>query len=70
MQLIHPNWATQYRKPSTELRLIGKYYFYAVSSKYDIVLKRAKKISARLLGKITEQDGFILSSKEKIRQKV
>lgn len=69
-KLIHPNWAIEGRKPGTELRLInGKYYLYAVSSKYDPVLKRAKKITGKLLGKITEQDGFIISSKDTLRQK-
>src|SRR3972149_3278362 len=67
---VHPQWATQHRKPGTELRLIyGTYYLYAVRSKYDPVLKRAKKISGNLLGKITEKDGFIVSSKDKLRQK-
>ena len=68
---IHPDWATQARQPGTELRLINNtYYLYAVSSKYDPVLKRARKITGKLLGKITEQDGFIMSSKDKLRQKV
>ena len=48
----------------------GKYYLYAVSSKYDPVLKRAKKISGRLLGKIDEQNGFVESSKDKLRNAV
>jgi hypothetical protein len=68
---IHPEWATKARQPGTELRLINNtYYLYAVSSKYDPVLKRARKITGKLLGKITEQDGFIMSSKDKLRQKV
>lgn len=67
---IHPDWATQARQPGTELRLINNtYYLYAVSSKYDPVLKRARKITGKLLGKITEQNGFIMSSKDKLRQK-
>jgi hypothetical protein len=66
----HPLWATKHRKPGTELRFInGKYYLYAVNSKYDPVLKRAKKITGKLLGKITEKDGFIISSKDTLRQK-
>lgn len=66
----HPEWATAHRKPGTELRFIsGKYYLYAVSSKYDPVLKRAKKISGKLLGRITEIDGFLISDKDKLRQK-
>lgn len=67
---VHPSWAIQHRRPGTELRLINnKYYLYEVSSKYDSVLKRAKKITGKLLGKITEKDGFIVSSKDKLRQK-
>jgi len=67
---VHPLWATEHRKPGTELRFINnKYYLYAVTSKYDPVLKRAKKITGNLLGKITETDGFIISSKDKLRQK-
>jgi len=60
----HPQWAIKHRKSGTELRLIrGKYYLYAVSSKYDPVLKRAKKISGKLLGTITEEHGFRQSAK-------
>ncbi len=66
----HPDWAIIHRKPGTELRFIGgKYYLYAVSSKYDSVLKRAKKISGKLLGRITKEYGFIVSDKDKLRQK-
>lgn len=67
----HPIWATQHRKPGTELRFInGKYYLYGVSSKYDPTIKRSKKITGKLLGKITEQDGFIESEKNKLRKRV
>lgn len=67
---VHPEWATIHRKPGTELRFIGgKYYLYSVSSKYDPVLKRAKKISGKLLGRITQEGGFIVSDKDRLRQK-
>lgn len=67
---VHPEWATVHRKPGTELRFIsGKYYLYAVSSKYDPVLKRAKKISGKLLGRITQADGFMESDKSILRKK-
>lgn len=66
----HPEWATSHRKPGTELRFInGKYYLYAVTSKYDPLLKRAKKITGKILGRITQADGFIISDKSKLRQK-
>ena len=67
---VHPDWATKHRKPGTELRFLnGRYYLYSVSSKYDPILKRAKKITGKLLGKITRGEGFIVSSKDKLRQK-
>lgn len=65
----HPSWATQHRKAGTELRYINnKYYLYEVSSKYEPAIKRARKITGKLLGKITEKDGFIASSKDKLRK--
>jgi len=64
----HPLWATKYKRKGTELRCLnGKYYLYEVSSKWDKTLKRAKKITGKLLGKITEEDGFIESDKNKLR---
>ena len=66
----HPSWATEHRLPGTELRLIrGKYYLYSVSSKYDPVLKRAKKISGKILGSITKENGFIKSEKRLLIEK-
>jgi len=66
----HPDWATQYRQPGTELRLIrGRYYIYAVSSKYDPILKRAKKKTGKLLGSVTEEHGFIKSEKLELSEK-
>ena len=66
----HPNWATKYKRKGTELRLINNnYYLYEVSSKWDPHLKRAKKITGKLLGKITKEDGFIESDKAKLRKR-
>ena len=62
----HPDWAIKYRKPGTELRYIkGKYYLYEVKSVYDKDRKRSKKVTGTLLGKITKEDGFIESKKQK-----
>jgi hypothetical protein len=67
---VHPEWAVLHRKPGTELRHINnKYYLYEVSSKYDATLKRSKKITGKLLGRITEENGFVESSKNKLRKK-
>jgi len=66
----HPDWATRFRKPGTELRLInGYYYLYSVSTAWDKVTKTSKKITGKLLGKITEKDGFVESDKMKLRRK-
>jgi len=66
----HPDWATVHRVPGTELRLIrGRYYLYAVTSKYNPVLKRAKKVTGKLLGTITQQNGFLKSEKLELAEK-
>ncbi|MBN1969520.1 MAG: transposase, partial [Candidatus Delongbacteria bacterium] len=66
----HPDWATKHRTKGTELRLInGHYYLYSVTSKWDPEIKRARKITGKILGKITEQDGFIESDKRKLDKK-
>ena len=66
----HPTWATQHRKPGTELRYInGKYYLYNVSSRYDAVSKKTKKVSGKILGSITQKDGFIESGKRILDKK-
>jgi transposase len=67
----HPTWATKFRTKGTELRLLNNtYYLYSVSSKYDPKIKRARKITGKLLGKITKDDGFIESDKNLLRKKV
>ena len=56
----HPEWALKYKQPGSELRLIkGRYYLYAVTSKWNKEKKRAQKITGKLLGRITEDKGFI-----------
>ncbi len=66
----HPDWATKFRRPGAELRLInGKYYLYEFKTVYDPARKRARKISGKILGRITEKDGFVESDKNKLRKK-
>src|ERR1017187_10251489 len=66
----HPQWALQHRKPGTELRNInGRYYLYSVSSRYDPVLKKSRKITGKILGAVTQKDGFIESDKRKLAAK-
>ena len=45
---------------AVEIREIsGHYYVYEISSKWDPVKQKAKKVTGKTIGKITEQDGFI-----------
>ena len=65
----HPQWAIAHRKPGTELRCLkGKYYLYSYTTIYDKEKKGAKKITGKLLGRITEQHGFIPSGKRKLEK--
>lgn len=65
----HPDWALKMKTPGTELRLIrGKYYLYEYKTVYDKARKGPKKISGKLLGRITEQEGLIPSGKRKLEQ--
>ncbi len=59
-----PNWVLAHRQPKTEIRFIkGHYYVYDITYKYDPVLKRTKKVTGKLKGKLTEDKGFTASDK-------
>lgn len=65
-----PEWVLPFKEPRTEIRLInGTYYKYQVEYKYKPEKKRTDKNTIRLLGKITQESGFIASDKDTIRQK-
>lgn len=69
MKTQHPQWALDAKKPGTELRLIrGKYYLYGYKTVYDKAKKGPRKITGKLIGRITEQDGLIPSGKRKLEQ--
>ena len=58
----HPEWALKHKRSGAELRLMkGRYYLYEVSSKWNKEKKRAQKITGKILGRITEEKGFIPS---------
>lgn len=62
-----PSWIEQYRKPKTEIRFLnGHYYVYSISYKYSPELKRTKKITGKLLGRLTKEDGFVRSEKDQL----
>jgi len=65
-----PDWIQKYKEPHTEIRRIGNgFYKYQVAFVYSKEKKRTEKKTLRLLGKITEQAGFIPSSKDALRRK-
>jgi transposase len=66
----YPDWAIKHRRPSTELRFLNNtYYLYQVSSVYDPIKKKGKKKTGVLLGKITQEGGFIESAKKSLIEK-
>jgi transposase len=69
-QSTHPEWATRFRKPGTELRLIrNRYYLYEYKTVYDPSLGRPRKITGSILGSITKEDGFKESAKRIVERK-
>jgi transposase len=63
----HPEWAIKCRRPGTELRCLrGRYYLYEVSCFYDKEKKKPRKKTGKLLGKVTESEGFVESEKYKL----
>ncbi len=66
-----PEWVQKYKEPKTEIKKIKSgYYKYVVTYKYNPQKKRTDKITGILLGKITKDEGFIPSDKNKLRQKI
>lgn len=64
-----PEWAQKFKEPKTEIRIIGGHcYKYQVEYRYNKEKKRTDKITIGLLGKITEQDGFIPSDKHLLKE--
>ncbi len=58
-KVTYPAWVEKHRKPGTNIvRQKDRFYLYEVTSKWDKKLGRAKKITKKYLGKIT-QEGLI-----------
>jgi len=65
-----PDWIQKYKEPLTEIKKIKNgFYKYQVAYIYNKEKKKTEKKTIRLLGKITEEDGFIPSSKDELRRK-
>lgn len=67
-----PDWAVKFRRPGTELRRVNDalYKLYECSSIYDREKKRARKITGRYLGSITEAGGFKESRKRIMEREI
>lgn len=60
-----PAWVLPYKEPKTEIKCInGHFYKYAVEYRYNADKKRTDKISGRLLGRLSESEGFIPSTRQ------
>jgi hypothetical protein len=70
--MIPPDWAVKFRRPGTELRRVNDalYKLYECSSVYDKEKKRARKITGKYLGSITEQGGFKESRKRIMEREI
>lgn len=70
--MIHPDWAVKIRRPGTELRRVNDslYKLYECSSVYDKQKKRARKITGKYLGSITESGGFKESRKRIMEREI
>ena len=65
-----PEWILKFKEPKTEIKKVkGYYYKYELIYKYDSTKKRTIKHSGRILGSITEKEGFISNeSKSKAKK--
>jgi hypothetical protein len=65
-----PDWIQKYKEPRTEIKRVKNgFYKYQVAYVYNNKKKKTEKKTIRLLGKITEKEGFIPSSKDELRRK-
>ena len=63
-----PKWVLKFKRKGTEIRLLnGRYYLYEISSAWDPEKGRAKKITGRFLGRITE-NGMVRPKHERFRE--
>lgn len=64
--MAYPDWVLKHKSKGTYINCVGgKYYLYAAHSQRVPGTKKVKRISDGYIGRITEQDGLILS-KDKV----
>lgn len=63
-----PRWVLQYKEKGTQVVRIGKhYYLYKIKSVWEPKKRRAKKVTEKYLGKVT-QEGLIKPKTERIKE--
>lgn len=68
--MTYPDWVLKQKRKGTEVRKIGNnFYLYKVTSVWDKEKKRARKITEKFLGTIT-QDGLIKPKKERLIESI
>ncbi len=68
--MAHPDWVLKQKRKGTEVRKIGNnFYLYKVTCVWDKEKKRARKITEKFLGTIT-QDGLIKPKKERLIESI
>jgi transposase len=68
MSAIHPDWVLAQKRKGTAIHCIkGYYYLYEVSSQWDPVKKRPRRITGKLIGRITPE-GLTPSGQRQPRQ--
>jgi len=68
--MIYPDWVLKQKRKGMEVRKIGNnFYLYKVTSVWDKEKKRARKITEKFLGTIT-QDGLIKPKKERLIESI
>ena len=64
-----PEWVQKFKEPRTEIKKVGGHFYkYQVEYRYNKQKKRTDKVTVGLLGKITQEEGFVPSEKNKLKQ--
>lgn len=64
-----PEWVQKFKEARTEIKKVGGHFYkYQVEYRYNKQRKRTDKVTVGLLGKITEEDGFVPSEKNMLKQ--
>ena len=64
-----PEWVEKFKEPRTEIKKVGGHFYkYKVEYRYNKQKKRTDKVTVGLLGKITQEEGFVPSEKDLLKR--